>query len=264
MRIKNFHENLEQIPNTERSKVIDRAILQTFLLTDGSVIPTRYQISFASTSRILIKQFCDLVFSVYGYKIKKVSKGKSTKQPLHLIQFKSKLICLDLLSDIPSYRTAPFKDGSYPETKIPENWFRFSNNEIATVLRTIFDTEGGCSLRISWRRKRKCFEIERQVFLSCQHPILRKQYKQLLDKLGIKCSESSDKVVITGKGNYEKFRDLINFSEGVIVGYDSKHWCGIEKRELLYILIKSYDIPHGSLQKFKKNQAYSLLWPPLR
>ncbi|MFH0949513.1 MAG: LAGLIDADG family homing endonuclease [Candidatus Aenigmatarchaeota archaeon] len=255
---------LEQTLNVIKSKTIDRAIIQALLLTDGSVIPKRNRITFANTSEILIKQFCNLVSSIYGYQVKKIAKGKSTKQQVHLIQLQSKTICADLLSDIPTYRTAPFKNDVYPETTVPESWFEFNNKEIATILRAIFDADGGCSLRVARRKKRKCLEIERQIFISCQHPKLRSQYRRLLNKLDIKCGESSSKVVITGKKNFEKFRDLINFSEGVLVGYDSKHWQGIEKRKLLDILIKSYDTPYGFLQKFEKNQIYSLLRPPPR
>ena len=264
MKIKNFQLNSEQVPNTEKKKIIDRAVLQALLLTDDSVIPKRNQISFASTSEALIKQFCDLISSVYGYRIKKIGKGKSTKQQLHLVQLRSKSICSDLLSDIPSYRTAPFRDGSYPKTIIPKTWSEFGNNEIATILRTIFDTEGGCSLRIVYRKDRKCLEIKREIFLSCCHPTLKEQYRQLLNKLGINCSEYPEKIVITSKKHFERFRDFINFSENVKVGHDSKHWCGIEKRELLDIMINSYDIFHGLLQKFDKEQAYSLIRPPLR
>lgn len=258
MKIKNFHSDLEQVPNTTENE-IDRAVLQALLLTDGSVVPAKNLVSFGNTSDALIKQFCDLIFKIYGYQIKKTHKGKSTRQPLHLVQLKSKAICSDLLSDVSSYRTAPFKDGKYPETNIPEKWFEFGDKEITTILRAVFDADGGCSVRVSWRSKKKCLEIERELFIACQHPKLRSRYKQLLNKLGIKCGESSTKVVITSKESFEKFRDLINFSEGVLVGYDSKHWHGIDKRELLNILIKSYDIPRGSFQRLEKEQVYSLL-----
>lgn len=257
-----FHKYLEFDLN--RQKTIDRAILQALLLTDGSVLPARNQISFANTSNTLIKQFCDLMFRVYGYQIKKIYNGKSTKQPVHMVQLKSKSICADLLSDLPNYKTAPDKNGQYIETKLPDIWLKFGIEEIGAVLRALFDADGGCSFRISERKKRKCIEAERTLFLSCRHSGLRKQYMQLLVNLDIMSGESSEKVVITGKGNFEKFRNLINFSEDVLIGYDSKHWQGIEKRKLLDILINSYDIPYGFLQKFEKRQVYSLLRSPSR
>ncbi len=165
-------KNPEQVPATAKSKELDRAILQALLLTDGSVIPARYQISFANTSMALITQFCNLIYGVYGYQISKIGKGAGTKQALYLAQLKSKAICSDLLSDIPSYRTAPFEDGKYPETSIPDKWLEFSNEETASVLRALFDADGGCSLRVSESKKKKCLEIERTLFLSCKHPVL--------------------------------------------------------------------------------------------
>lgn len=262
LEIKMETKNLEQVQ--DGSMNVDRAILQALLLTDGSVIPKRNQISFANTSETLLKQFCDLMSKIYGYKIKKRSFGKGTKQHLYIIQLKSKRICLDLLSDISGYRTTPFKDGAYPEIKIPNFWQGLSKINLTKILRALFDADGGCSLRISERKKRNCIEIERTLFLSCKHPGLRKQYIQLLANIGVKCGESPDKVVITGKENFEKFRDLINFSEGVLIGYDSRHWQGIEKRELLDIIINSYNHDYGFLQKFEKTQVYPLLRSPSR
>src|SRR3989344_693260 len=220
-----------KIQNTR--KPVKRAVLQAMLLTDGSVVAECNYVSFANTSMVLINQFCSLIEDMYGYKIGKLQKGKSAKQQVFIAQFKSKEICQDLLSDIKSYRTAPLKDENYPEINLPKMWSTCKTNEIAIILRTIFDTDGGCSLRVAWRDERKCFEIERTLFIACQHPMLKIQYKELLNKLGVKCSISKDKITITNKGNFELFRKLINFSDGVLIGYDSKHWQGIEKKELL-------------------------------
>lgn len=245
-------------------KEVKRAVLQAMLLTDGSVVPERNQISFANTSMVLINQFCNLIEDVYDRKTGKLQNGKSAKQHVFITQLKSKEICQDLLYDVQTYRTSPFKDESYPETNLPKLWTQFNNEEIAIILRTIFDTDGGCSLRVAWRGERKCFEIERTLFIACQHPMLKIQYKELLNKLGVKCSISKDKITITSKENFELFRKLINFSDGVLIGYDSKHWQGIEKKELLSAIIQSYNISHGSIQKFEKNQIYSLIRPPSR
>ena len=203
-----------------------------------------------------------MIEDVYGYKINKLQNGKSAKQQVFIAQLKSKDICQDLLSDIESYRTAPLKDGSFPEINLPKIWLSFNANERASILRAIFDTDGGCSLRVAWRNARKCFEIERTLFISCKHPALKTQYKNMLDKLGIRCSINSDRVAITNKENYELFKKLINFSDGVLVGYDSKHWQGIEKKELLNTIIKSYNISRGLIQKFEKKHIYSLIRPP--
>jgi hypothetical protein len=221
MKIKNFQKN--QKFSSENK--IDKVVLKTLLLTDGSVVPERNLISFASTSEELINQFCNLVNSVYGYELPKsrIGFGKGTKQKLYIAQFKSKEICRDLLKEM-SYNTSK-------EVSIPKYWFDFSEQEKARIVRTIFDTEGGCSLRLVWLKKKNCFEVKREVFISCENRKLRSQFRLLVESLGIKTGESSGKVTITNRRGIEKFRDSVNFSPNVKVGFDSKVWHGIEKKK---------------------------------
>jgi len=227
--------------------------LQALLITDGSVIPERNQISFANTSKELINRFCHLINKVYNYKIKTIGKGKGTKKTLYLVQLKSKAICSDLMSDM-NYNTTK------SDISIPKTWFDFHPSKIADILRNLFDADGGCSLRISFRKDRKCFEIKRTVFLSCNNSNLRKDYRKLLQKIGIKTGESSDKVTITNKVSIGKFKELVNFSRNVHIGYDSKHWQGLEKRKLLDIILKSYFIDRGFIQTLaSKRKIYNYL-----
>lgn len=250
MKIKNF----QKIDNSRSENKIERAKLQVLLLTDGSVIPKRNIITFANTSKTLINRFCNLIQNVYDYKIQKsrISFGKGTKQKLYLVQFGSKEICKDLLKDM-TYITS--KDVIFPDY-----WLKFQVKEISTILRNLFDADGGCSLRISSNKNKGCFEIERTVFLSSNNSNLRKFYRNLLNQIGILSGESSGKVTITNKVMMTKFKGLVNFSENVLVGYDSKHWQGIEKRRLLDTILKSYSIPRGYIQRFKtKKEIYDLL-----
>jgi len=243
MKIKNFQENSQISENK-----INRAKLQALLVTDGSVIPNGKRIVFANTSKTMIKKFCNLVEKVYGYRIEKskIGFGKGTIQTLYLVQFRSKSVCKDLLTDM-TYNTNF-------EVKLPDFWFKLSENNTAMIIRNLFDADGGCSLRVSWLRKKKCFEIKKTVFLSCKNTYLRKQYRDLLKKLSINTGESSDNITITKRADIERFCDLIGFSENVLVGYDSKHWHGIEKRELLRKLIMTYSFPRGFIQKFENKE----------
>lgn len=225
-----------------------RAMLQALLVTDGSVNLKGYQISFSNTSKELIRTFCKLLFEVYGYRIKKsrIYVGKGTKQKLYLVQFRSKEICNNLMKDM-NYST---KDGY-----IPEYWFMLSDSEVSSVVRNLFNADGGCSLRVAWLRKKNCFEIKREVFLACKNPELRKQCRELLIRFGIKTGDSSDKVTITSKEGLSRFKRYVNFSRNVLIGFDSKHWQGLEKRKLLSMALKTYSIPWGEIQEFdnKKN-----------
>ena len=250
MKIKNFQEKQKVSPENK----IMRAQLQALLITDGSVIPQGNQISFANTSKELIKKFCDLIYVVYEYRVprSRIGFGKGTKQILYIVQFRSKHICEDLISDM-NYNTTKY-------ATIPKYWFEFRNNEISGIIRNLFDADDGCSLRVAWLKRKKCFEIKKSIFLACKNPNLRKEYRKLLRKINITTGESSDKITITSKEMIQKFLDIVDFSKNVMIGYDSNHWQGMEKRYLLRRIIESYPIPRGQIQKFKTNkEIYDLL-----
>ena len=231
----------------------ERAMLQALLLTDGSVNPKGYQISFANTSQELIRRFCKLMHEVYGLKIpqKRIYIGKGTRQKIFIVQFRSKEICSDLLEDM---------DYSTKRGFIPEYWYRLTDRDISIVVRNLFDADGGCSVRVAWLRKKNCFEIKREVFLACKNPEIRKQYRELLIRFGIKTGDSSDKVTITSKEGLSLFQEHVNFSKNVLIGYDSKHWQGLEKRKLLSMALKTYSIRWGEIQKFEdKKYIYDFM-----
>lgn len=248
MKIKNFQENKSSI---SKNRILKRAKLQALLFTDGSLIPDKYQINFANTSKELIEIFCNLVYDVYKHKLPKnsVGKGAGRKQKLYIAQFKSKDICNDLLKDVFGYKTKSVK------TFLPKQWFKFSHKELSYVLRSVFDADGGCSLRISWKKKKRCYEIQREVFIACENSHLRNDYKKLLNKLRIKTGESSGKITITNLDSIKLFKNLIGFSKNVHVGYDSKHWQGLEKRNLLNLILNTYSIKRGFIQKFENKEG---------
>jgi hypothetical protein len=230
-----------------------RAMLQALLVTDGSVTPKGNQISFANTSNELIRRFCKLMYGVYRFDVpeSRIYVSKGTRQRLFIVQFRSKEICKDLLEDM---------DYSTKRGFIPEYWSRLTDRDISAVLRNLFDADGGCSVRVVWLRKKNCFEIKREVFLACKNPTLRKQYRELLIRFGIKTGDSSDKVTISSKEGLSRFKKHVNFSRNVLIGFDSKHWQGLEKRKLLSLALKTYSIPWGEIQEFdNKKDIYNIL-----
>lgn len=230
-----------------------RAMLQALLVTDGSVIKKGYLICFANTSKELIRRFCDLIYEVYGFSVPKtrIYVGKGTRQKIYIVQFRSKEMCNDLLSDM-EYTTK--------KAFIPEYWSALKERDISAVLRNLFDADGGCSVRVVWLRKKNCFEIKREVFLASKNTELRKQYRKLLLRFGIITGDSSDKVTITSREGLSRFQRYVNFSKNVLIGFDSKHWQGLEKRKLLSMALKSYSIPWGEIQRFdNKKDIYDTL-----
>lgn len=240
-----------------QDRTFERAQLQALLFTDGSVMPPRHRVGFANTSLVLIERFVRLVKGVYGYTISKgyFQPGKSSRLPVTAIQFPSKVIVNDLLSDVPGYRTDPYEDGSYPEARLPESWYALPKEQLAEVLRSAFDADGGCSLRVSEITSKQCFQLERQVFLTCWHPVLRKQYAELVNKLGIQATTHKDRISITGENDYSAFAERIGFSPGVLISYKSRWWQGIEKRRLLGLILHTYTFPYGYLQQFDTKPA---------
>lgn len=244
-----------------------RAILQALLFTDGCVMPERHRVSFASTSDVLVERFVRLVRDVYGYTISKgyIQSGKAGRLPVTVVQFPSKEIVNDLLSDTPGYRTDPRKDGTYPDARVPKSWYALNDAQLVEVLRSAFDCDGGCSLRISESRKKDCYELERSVFLACWHPVLRKQYAELVNMLGITAAAHKDRVSLSSEENFKKFKDIINFSPNVNITFKSRWWQGIEKRKLLDLILHTYSFSYGYLQQFDgKTAIYSDLQIRLR
>jgi len=237
-----------------KNRKLQKARIEALLLTDGTLIEKYNKISFANTSETLINRFRKLLREVFGREVK-VGVGKGRIRKLFIVQLTSKRICSDLLRDFNSYVTS--KD----HIVMPESWSKFTIRELRILLRDFFDTDGGCSLRVSWRKERKCFELERTIFLSSRNDSVRKLYKILLKKVGIRrIGETKEKLTITNKEDIKKFAKLIGFSPGVRIGYDSKHWVGIEKRNLLRLIVKTYEFPKGFLQTFNsKREIISFL-----
>ncbi len=132
--------------------------------------------------------------------------------------------------------------GRYPDVKIPEFVKTSSISDIQDFFRIVFSCDGSISLSVRWHKGNKKFEIRRRVELSCEHPQLRKDYLELLQKLGFSPRTNGINITMEKKRDIKKFNEEIGFILGVKIGYDSKLWHGFEKNEVLTKSVKTFNI----------------------
>ncbi len=113
---------------------------------------------------------------------------------------------------------------------------------ICQFLKVAFSCDGGVNLYVAKNRYRW---LIRNVYLACKHPVLIKQYYNLLKKVGVaaKILWQDNLIRIQGKQNLEDFANKVGFMEGVQITQHSAYWQGIEKQKVLHLLIASYGNP---------------------
>jgi hypothetical protein len=162
-----------------------------------------------------------------------------------------------LLDLSPTYRTKPFRVNGeviFPELRIP----RFISSKtifIANFLKAFTNCEGSIQLRVT--KHAKWFEITRYVKLSCSHPHILQEVSRMLEILGISNRKAPKNnpvsVIIQGKKSILEFNRLIGFKKGIEVSNNGR-WAGYEKRDILNALLKTFSLPRGKLQEFKKTE----------
>lgn len=140
-----------------------------------------------------------------------------------------------------TFRTLKFKDMNgkitYSLTVI-SFMFNESKQVISQLLKVAFACDGGINLYVARGRYKW---LIRNVYLACAHPILIKQYSDLLLILGVQNTilNKDCLVRIQSKNNLMNFANNVGFMGGVKITQSSHYWQGFAKQELLYILINS-------------------------
>lgn len=128
----------------------------------------------------------------------------------------------------------------YPSASLP---VKLQNPSIVRqFLKLAFSCDGGINLYVV---RKKYTWLIRNVYLSCQHPVLLKQYFNLLKKIGIqsKILWKDELIRIQGRKDLEKFANEIGFLDGVKITQHSTYWQGFEKQRILQRAIASYGNP---------------------
>ena len=248
MKLKNFiTSNFDKIEieesNENRNVLIARLI--GLLLTDGGlsrISGKRWRIHFTSNSEHLTNEFEKLVRHLFN-----LSMAKEYRKGAWRVQaWVSRKVKEELLSYSQTYRTLSI-EGKETEATIPS--FIFSDKELATeFLKYAFTGDGTIIFNIG--KARYGFRFDRCVKLYSEHSRLRKQYFELLKKLGYKPTMPKDAVLLRRQENIIKFTNEIGFVERVkILGKGL--WAGISKAELLRFAANSYNLKPKSLGKSK-------------
>jgi hypothetical protein len=238
--------------------------LLVMLLTEGSVSEAArsWKISFKNKSNIFVKLFVNYFKKLYGTSPRIIR----TKDGTYLAYIYSTEIAKKLLSSVDSFRTKActekplctlylkqkeehlkecviFDGKPYHKIVLPKTLFNLPLKERREIVKILVSAEGHIVFsKISGRRPN---EIVRKILITCFHPLLREQFKKLIESCGIKCSlEGRNRIRISGKDNLIKFRKEIGFLPEIKVS-KGKVWKGISKQRLLSLLINSYSSMRG-------------------
>lgn len=227
--------------------------LIAFLFTDGGISKhgvNSWRIFLANSSLPAIEMFKGLLVDIF--KIPPVRIQVKPRQGHHyFVKLTSKEIGNFLIERFGTFRTLKFKNGVFPKTSIPMVWLG-QTQSISLFLKVAFSMDGGVKFYpINDRNNNRKRWFERVITLACHHPVLRKQYCYLLEKLGIRAVNiEKDKVIkISRRENLERFAENVGFLDGVTVTRHSKFWIGTEKNEVLKLMIESYGKSHLFLER---------------
>lgn len=146
-----------------------------------------------------------------------------------------------------TFRKKTFKNGTFPSVSIPKGIMEADEKTIKEFLKFAFSCDGSAHLSILWQKNRWFFQ--KRIQLKCTHPVLRKQFHELLLKIGIEArkEDKENRIIIDSTKNLLKFIQKVGFVDGVrISGKGGSVWKGLEKNEMLKIFLFLFEI-HQSL-----------------
>ena len=194
------------------------------LLSDGSVYFDKskrtYCIQFTNSVPEMLGCFSGLFQSEFGARKFRINRCKNAAS----VRFFSKEIALVLFQYSPSYRTAVFKDGNYPNCRIPKEIFE-DEALAASFLRAYASCDG-------------CFYKNKShpngvIEIACHHPLLRKSLAALLAIFGIRCEISARRIRMQDKESVRLFAEKIGFLEESRVSDSTSVKFGMRKNDLL-------------------------------
>lgn len=255
-------ETIRRIPQMSK----ELAQLLGELFTDGCVSPKKknsWRIYFAAKSQNLTDLFVKCMIKLFNLDASRI-RLSCTSDGLWRAIINSKEIGNFLVDSFGTFRTLSFKNGKQTNAKLPKKELAKSKY-LADFLKTAFSCDGGISFypasRIGKYGGTKW--LIRTVFLSCAHKKLRKDYKYLLNKLGITVRDvpKDGKIKIETKEDIKKFYQNIGFVKKTVITGHSKYWEGYEKQRVLELMINSYKNPSAIYNLSKFNRGNDIVRP---
>jgi hypothetical protein len=213
-------------------------LLSIFLLTDG-YMKKGGGIMLINTDHVLQRYFLTLIKEAYGLSPTVNSFMKKGKETI----VHSVFVYSDLLKNSPSYSTCPRCCSLEKYIQKPQPSLDFLEDEnielLKECIRLAMSTDGTVNVDFPHR------SIYPKLELSCAHPILVNQWKQIFEKIGIKSYLIKSNVTwskIRGLGIKElksirRFAEMGGFIKGVKITGKSKYFKGVTKNKLLNLII---------------------------
>ena len=227
----------------------NEATLLGILYTDGCLSPkgkNGWRFYLGNTSWQIIEAFKQSLIKLFNLPDRRIriSQKIVNGKPFYKAVMDDMKIGKLLTEQYGTFRTLRYSsevNGSvYPSASLPD---RLQDHAIACqFLKVAFSCDGGVNLYVA--RNRYTWLI-RNVYLACKHPVLIKQYFNLLKKIGVtgKILQENNLIRIQGKKDLKIFADKVGFMKGVQITQHSAYWEGIEKEKVLQLLIASYGNP---------------------
>ena len=223
----------------------EKACLIGHFIGDGYISERDYAIVYANTCQKLVEKVSNAFTSVYGLR------G-------HISLRKDKMLCVYWNSKEAWKDLRQYTDYYSKKWRIPTEIFENPKILGPPFLRALFDDEGCVILWWPPFAKRKGWL--RRVYLKSFNNQGCEDVVRLLSLLGIHAHKVDKAVIISGRENIRRFRSVVGFTEGVKVGRG--WWKGIDKTEVINLLLLSYDdhsIPHQKLAELTTFNAISSL-----
>lgn len=228
----------------------NEATLLGILYTDGCLSPkgkNGWRFYLSNTSWQIIEAFKESLIKLFSLPDKRIriSQKIVNGKPFYKAVMDDMKIGKLLTEQYGTFRTLRYSssgvNGSvYPSASLPD---RLQDRTIIRhFLKVVFSCDGGVNLYVA---RNKYQWLIRNVYLACKHPVLIKQYCNLLKKIGIegKILQEDNLIRIQGKKDLKIFANKVGFMKGVQITQHSAYWEGFEKEKVLQMLIASYGNP---------------------
>lgn len=227
----------------------NEATLLGILYTDGCLSPkgkNGWRFYLGNTSWQIIEAFKQSLIKLFNLPDRRIriSQKIVNGKPFYKAVMDDMRIGGLLTREYGTFRTLRYSseiNGSvYPSASLPDRLQDHST--ICQFLKVAFSCDGGVNLYVA---RNKYIWLIRNVYLACKHPVLIKQYCNLLKKIGItgKILQEDNLIRIQGRKDLKIFANKVGFMQGVQITQHSAYWEGFEKEKVLQLLIASYGNP---------------------